>query len=59
MNIIDEFLNKIKKNEGLFIFKNQLINQIKSTNKDQFSIKYEPNKNLLIVAIPVSRNFKV
>jgi hypothetical protein len=59
MNIIDEFINRIKKNEGLFIFKNQLLSQIRTANKDQFAIKYEPSKNILIVAIPVNKNFKV
>ncbi len=59
MNIVDEFINRIKKNEGLFIFKKQLLSQIRSTNKDQFAIKYEPSKHMIIVAIPVKKNFKI
>jgi hypothetical protein len=59
MDIFNEFTVRIKKNEGLFIFKNQLIDQIRRTNKNQFSIKYEKEKNLIIVAIPVGKDFKI
>jgi hypothetical protein len=59
MDIFNEFIARIKKNEGLFIFKNQLMGQIRRANKNQFSIKYEKEKNLIIVAIPVGKDFKI
>jgi hypothetical protein len=59
MDIFNEFIARIKKNEGLFIFKNQLMDQIRRTNKDRFSVKYEKEKNLIIVAIPIGKDFKI
>lgn len=59
MNIFNEFLSRINKQEGMFIFKNQLLNQIKKSNDDQYAIKIEKGKGLMIVAIPIknSKNF--
>lgn len=55
MDIFSEFLLKIKKQEGMFIFKKQLLDELKRSNKTQYSIKLERQKGLLIVAIPVDR----
>ncbi len=59
MDIFKDFLSRINKHEGLFIFKQQLINQIKSSPKQEVSIKHDQNSNLLIVAIPVDKKFKI
>lgn len=59
MNIFKDFLTRINKHEGLFIFKQELINQIRNTSKQEFSIKHDQNSNLIIVAIPVDKKFKV
>lgn len=59
MNIFKDFLTRINKHEGLFIFKQELINQIRNTSKQEFSIKHDHNSNLIIVAIPVDKKFKV
>lgn len=59
MDIFKDFLTRINKHEGLFMFKQQLINQIKKTSKQEFSIKHDQDSNLLIVAIPVDKKFKI
>ncbi len=59
MNIFNEFLTRIRKNEGMFIFKKQLLDEIKKSNKDQYLIKLERNKGLMIVAIPIKNNYKI
>lgn len=59
MDIFKDFLSRINKHEGLFIFKQELINQIKNTSKREFSIRHDQNSNLIIVAIPVDKKFRV
>lgn len=59
MNIFKDFLTRINKHEGLFIFKQELINQIRNTSKQEFSIKHDQNSNLIIVAILVDKKFKI
>ena len=59
MDIIQEFVNRIRKSEGLFIHKDQLLNEIKKSNKRQFAISIDQSKGLLLVAIEIKNGLKL
>jgi hypothetical protein len=59
MNTIKEWLNRLQRQDGLFLSKDRLIQEIRKSSKNQMPIQYEPGTGIIILAIPVSSNFKI
>jgi hypothetical protein len=59
MNTIKEWLNRLQRQDGLFMSKDRLIQEIRKSSKNQLPIQYEHGTGIIIVAIPAPINFKI
>lgn len=59
MNTIKDWLKKITKQEGNFIGKERLIQEIRKSTKTSLPIEYQEGSGMLIVCIPVSTTFRI
>lgn len=59
MNTIKDWIRKLTKNEGSFISKDRLIQEIRKSTKTSLPIDYQEGNGILIVCIPVSNTFRI
>ena len=59
MNTIKEWLNRLQRQDGLFLSKDRLIQEIRKSSKNQLPIEYKGGTGIIIVAIPVPINFQI
>jgi hypothetical protein len=59
MNKIKDWINRFSKQDGIYLTKEKLIQEIRKTSKSSFPIEYKSGTGLLIVAIPVPTNFQI
>jgi hypothetical protein len=59
MNTIKEWLNRLQRQDGLFLSKDRLIQEIRKSSKNQLPIEYKVGTGIIIVAIPVPINFQI
>jgi len=59
MNTIKDWISKLTKQDGIYLSKERLIQEIRKANKTSLPIEYKPGSGLIIVAIPVPTNFQI
>jgi|GEM_PF-2872499 len=59
MKTIKDWISRLTKQDGIYLSKERLIQEIRKTNKTSLPIEYKPGSGLIIVAIPVSTNFQI
>ena len=59
MNSIEYWINKLSKQDGRYLTKERIIQEIRKSNKASLPVEYQPGTGVVIVAIPVSTNFQI
>jgi hypothetical protein len=59
MNSIKEWITRLTKQEGSYLTKERLMQEIRKSNKSSLPVEYEAGSGLIIVAIPVHTNFRI
>ena len=59
MKTIKDWISRLTKQDGIYLSKERLIQEIRKTNKTSLPIEYKPGSGLIIVAIPVPTNFQI
>jgi len=59
MNTIKDWINRLTKQEGIYLTRERLIQEIRKSNKASLPIEYKAGTGLIIVAIPVPTNFQI
>jgi hypothetical protein len=59
MNNIKDWINKLTKQDGIYLSKERLIQEIRKANKTSLPVEYKPGTGVMIVAIPVPTNFQI
>ena len=59
MNNNKNWINRLIKQEGSYLTKERLIQEIRKTSKTSLPVEYKPGTGVIIVAIPVPTNFQI
>ena len=59
MNTIKDLINRLTKQEGSYLTKERLIQEIRKSSKSSLPIEYKNGTGVIIVAIPVPSNFQI
>ena len=59
MNNNKDWINRLIKQEGSYLTKERLIQEIRKTSKTSLPVEYKPGTGVIIVAIPVPTNFQI
>lgn len=59
MNTIKDWITRLTKQEGSYLTKERLIQEIRKSNKTSLPVEYKPGSGVIIVAIPVPSNFQI
>jgi hypothetical protein len=59
MNTVKDWIGRLTKQEGSYLTKERIIQEIKKTTKGSLPVEYKDGAGVLIVAIPVPSNFRI
>jgi hypothetical protein len=59
MKTIKDWINRLTNQDGIYLSKEKLIQELRKTSKTSLPIEYKPGSGLIIVAIPVPTNFQI
>ena len=59
MNTIKDWINRLNKQDGSYLPKERLIQEIRKANKTSLPVEYKTGSGIIIVAIPVPTNFQI
>jgi hypothetical protein len=59
MNTIKDWINRLNKQDGSYLPKERLIQEIRKANKTSLPVEYKTGSGVIIVAIPVPTNFQI
>lgn len=59
MNTIKDWINRLTKQEGSYLTKERIIQEIRKSSKSSLPIEYKTGTGIIIVAIPVPTNFQI
>lgn len=59
MNTLKDWINKVQKQDGTYLAKDRLIQEIRKCSKASLPVEYKPGTEVLLVAIPVSSSYKI
>lgn len=59
MITIKDWITRLTKQDGVYLSRERLIQEIRRANKASLPVEYKPGTGVMIVAIPVPTNFQI
>ena len=59
MNNIRDWINRLTKQEGSYLTKERVIQEIRKANKASLPVEYKSGTGVIVIAIPVATNFQI